>query len=437
MRSSQSLENQNQASKEDNLRLSIEKLVYGGYGLARHRDKVILVRFAAPQELVDVRVIDEKKDYAEANVENIVLPSRVRREAPCPYFGVCGGCQLQHMEYTAQVESKESILVETLERIGKVENVPLVEAVQSGQEFGYRVRVQFKVKNGRLGFFRWDEHEVVDVESCPVAHPRINELIEPLRECTKHIRELREIHVIYSPTEDRFLVKFITPTEIDKEFLGRLKEDYLPDEVVGVGDYSRLRTILNRRFWLGKEYLFMEAGGWKFRVSADSFFQVNWTLWDRFIGAVSETEAFKKGVDLHCGVGFFTIPLSVKGNFIEGSDSNPSAVHDAEYNAKLNERDNVVFVRSDAYRHLKNRGGEVLDLVVLDPPRSGLDKKEIDLLVNNQPERIVYISCNPSTLARDLRIFLKNGYRLEGVRLVDMFPQTYHIESVAYLRVQE
>ncbi len=437
MKSSQSLGNPSLESKEETLRLSIEKLVYGGYGLARHRDKVYLVRFSAPKELVDAEVIEEKKDYAEAQVRKVVIPSNSRRSALCPYYGVCGGCQLQHIEYTTQVEEKENILVETLERIGKLKDVNLLDPITSGQEVGYRIRVQFKVKNGRLGFFRWDEHEVVDIEECPVAHRRINDLIKPLKECIRPIKELQEIHVLYSPSKDEFLVKFITPTQIERGLLESLKEELLPPEVVGVGDYSRLRTVLNRRFWIGKEYTFVDVGPWTYRVSADSFFQVNWTLWERFIEAVRQNVSFRKAIDLHCGVGFFTIPLSERGNFIEGSDSNPHAVSDAEYNAKINGRDNVVFVRSDAYRHLKSRGGEVLDLVVLDPPRSGLEKNEIELLTKNKPERIIYISCNPSTLARDLRQLVKSGYVLEGVRLVDMFPQTYHIESVSYLRVQE
>ncbi len=436
MKSSQNLESQDPASKEL-LRLSIDKLVYGGYGLAKHRNKAVLVRYAAPREIVDAEVLEDRKDYAEALVKNVVLSSNSRREAPCPYYGVCGGCQLQHIEYTAQLESKEEILRETLSRIGKIRDLNLMDSVPSGQEFGYRVRVQFKVKNGRMGFFRWNEREVVDIDHCPIAHPRINDLIEPLKECAKHIRELQEIHVTYSPHEDGFLVKFITPTEIDRGFLISLKEDYLPKEVFGVGDYSRLRTILNRRYWIGKEYLFFKVGDWTYRVSADSFFQVNHTLWDRFIDAVVSEVSYRKALELYCGVGFFTIPLSEKGNFIEGSDSSGSAIDDAEYNAKVNGRDNVVFVKSDAYRHLKSRGGEVLDLVVLDPPRSGLDGKELDLLVKNKPERIIYVSCNPSTLARDLKGLIKNGYLLEGVKLIDMFPQTYHIESVSYLRVQE
>ncbi len=436
MKGSQSLERQRRTDK-DVIRLNIEKLVYGGYGLSKSGEKVVLVRYAAPKELVEARILSDKKDYVEAQVERIVVSSNVRREPPCPYYGVCGGCQLQHIEYDAQIESKESILSETIQRIGKVKEPKLLDSVPSGQELGYRIRVQFKVKNGKLGFFRWNEREVVDIESCPIAHPRINELIGPLKDCAKHIKELQEVHVTYSPTEDKFLVKFITPTEIDREFLKSLKEDCLPEDVVGVGDYSRLRTLLNRRYWIGKEYLFIRAGRWTYRVSADSFFQVNHTLWEKFIGAVVPEEAYRKAIELYCGVGFFTIPLSERGNFIEGSDASGSAVDDANYNAKINGRDNVVFIKSDAYRHLKSRGGEVIDLVVLDPPRSGLESREINLLVKNKPERIIYVSCNPTTLARDLKVLLKNGYRLEGVRLIDIFPQTYHIESISYLRVQE
>ncbi len=432
-----SLDRQSGESEDSILRLNIEKLVYGGYGIARHRGKVYLVRFASPRELVDAEILEEKRDYVEARVKRVVIPSGSRRDAPCPYYGVCGGCHLQHVEYSSQVAQKEGILLETLERIGEMKDVKLADSLYSGQEFGYRIRVQFKVRNGKLGFFRWDEREVVDIDECPVAHRRINELIEPLKECAKYIKELQEVHVLYSPLEDRFLLKFITPTPLEKGLLESLKEEILPPEVVGVGDYSRLRTILNRRFWIGTEYLFMKVGKWTYRVSADSFFQVNWTLWERFIEAVREGISFRKAVDLHCGVGFFTVPLSEQGNFIEGSDSNPHAVSDAEYNAKTNGRDNAVFVRMDAYRHLKSRGGEVLDLLVLDPPRSGLEKREIELIAKNKPERIVYVSCNPSTLARDIKQLARNGYELEKVRLVDMFPQTYHIESVCLLRVQE
>ena len=142
-------------------------------------------------------------------------------------------------------------------------------------------------------------------------------------------------------------------------------------------------------------------------------------------------------MDLHSGVGFFTIPLSEKGNFIEGADANPSAIKDAEYNAKLNNRENVIFTEATAYKYLKRRIGEIIDLVVVDPPRSGLLKEEVDLLLKNKPEKVVYISCNPSTFARDVRMLVKGGYKLSFVKLIDNFPQTYHIESIALLKLSE
>jgi 23S rRNA (uracil1939-C5)-methyltransferase len=437
LRGSPSSETRKEAG-ETLLRLSVERIVYGGYGLSRFGNKVVFVRYAAPKELVDAEVLEERRDFAEAVVKRVVISSPVRRDPFCPHYGECGGCQIQHIDYGAQVSVKEEVLLETLGRIGKLRDVRLLDSIPSGQETGYRIRVQFKVREGKVGFFRWNTREVVEIESCPLAHPRINDLLPHLKEVSRHIPETQEIHVLFSPTEEEFLVKLITPTEVDKGLVSRLKEDLLPKEVVGLGNYSRLRLVLNRRYWIGRDHTYVKVGRWTFRVSADSFFQVNHTLWERFIEAVvGGVEGFKKALDLHCGVGFFTVPLSERGNFVEGADSNPSAVDDAEYTARINGRDNVVFVRSDAYRFLKGRAGELVDLVVLDPPRGGLDEGEAQILVRNKPERIIYVSCNPSTLARDLKFILRHGYTLEGVRLVDMFPQTYHLESVSYLRLQE
>ncbi len=435
MKDLQSLENQNKV-KEKKLKLNIEKLVYGGYGIARQGRKVFMVRYAAPREIVEADLLEEKKDYSYAQVKRVILPSPVRREAICPYFGICGGCQLQHIDYPSQIKIKKEILIESLKRLGGVENLPDIESISSEYELRYRIRVQFKVHSGKLGFFKTGEREVVDIEECVISHNRINELIKPLKECSRYIKELKEIHVTYSPTEDKFLVKFVAPVEIERELLKALKEDFLPPEVVGIGSYSKLRTVLNRRYWIGQEHLYMKVDKWLYRVSGDSFFQVNFTLWESFIKAVVSPLSFRKALDLHCGVGFFTIPLSERGNFIEGSDTNSYAINDAQYNTKINNRDNVIFVKADALRHLKSRAGEVLDLVVMDPPRSGLEEGEIEVLVKNKPDRIVYISCNPTTLARDLKILLKNGYVLEKLKLIDMFPQTYHIESISFLRLK-
>jgi len=416
------------------LKVSVEKLVYGGLGLAKLDGKTLLVRYAAPKETVEVELLKEKKDYAEGVVRRVLVPSPFRREPPCPYYGRCGGCQLQHLSYHAQLDVKRSILLENLERIGKLEEVPYEGELPSGEEFYYRVRVQFKVKEGKLGFYRWESKEVVEIEECMTAHRRINQLIPALKEVVKAIPDLQEIHVNYSPSRDEFLLKLFTITYADEKLVEGIKENLLPPEVVGVGNYGSVGSSAVKRYVLGREHLFMDVGRWVYRVSADSFFQVNYTLWENFLKEVlQKSGSYRKGLDLHCGVGFFTIPLSTQGHFIEGADANPSAVKDAQYNARINGRDNVLFTESTAYRYLKRRAGEVFDLVVLDPPRSGLLKEEVDLLVKNKPARILYISCNPSTLARDLKGLVKGGYELKSVKLVDNFPQTYHIESVALL----
>ena len=424
--------------RKNPLRVNIEKLVYGGLGLARHNGKTLFVRFAAPKELVDVEIVKEKKDYAEGVIKNVVIPSVDRREAPCPYYGICGGCQIQHLEYESQVKAKREILLENLERIGKLKEVNYIGEIPSRKEFNYRTRVQFKVQEGKIGFYRWNEKEVVDINECLLAHEKINTLIPQLRKLAEAISDLQEIHVNYSPTRDEFTIKVLTITHTDESLLEALKGDILPENVVGLGNYGKVGNTQVKRYAIGREHIFIDVDKWKFRVSMDSFFQVNYTLWEDFIKEVLEFSGkYRKAIDLHCGVGFFTIPLSEQGNFIEGADANPSAIKDAEYNARLNDRDNVVFTELTAYKFLKKRAGEILELVVLDPPRSGLLREEIDLLVKNKPDRIVYISCNPSTLARDLKMLIRGGYELVGVKLIDNFPQTYHIESISLLKVKD
>ncbi len=416
------------------LELNIEKIVYGGFGLARHGGKTYLVRYSAPREIVRAEVYREKKDYGEAVAVETLLPSNQRRDPVCPYYEFCGGCQFQHIDYDTQLKIKKDNLLESLERIAGL-NLTEVETIPSPQEFGYRVRVQFKVKKGHVGFVRWDNRDIVSVENCPVAHPKINELIPSLRELTNQVKDLQEIHVLYSPTEEEFLIKLVTPTYLDKELLKKLRKSYIPPSVVGVGNYFRLRNGLHKRYFVGREYTFISVGDFKYRVSNDSFFQTNRFLWEKFANLVVDKAEFKKALELYCGVGFFTLPLAKKGNFIEGSDSNPSAINDAQYNAKLNGIENAIFLKSTAFKHLQLRAGEVLDTVVLDPPRSGLIEREIELLLENKPESIVYISCNPTTLARDIKR-LSKAYRLEKSCVIDIFPQSYHVESVNFLRIK-
>jgi 23S rRNA (uracil1939-C5)-methyltransferase len=303
------------------------------------------------------------------------------------------------------------------------------------EEFGYRTRVQFKIREGRLGFFAWGSGELVPIEECLLAHPRINQLIPSLKETARLVKELQEIHVFYSPHEDEFLLKLITISPMETQKLRKLKEHILPKEVVGLGNYTLLGGKFIKRAVVGREWTFVRSGRFILRVSNDSFFQVNHTLYEDFPKLVAEGERVKRVLELHSGVGFFSFWLSEHCEFLFGSDANQSAIKDAIYNAKLNQVSNVSFAHERAADTLKNYAGEVIDLLVLDPPREGLSEGEAKLIVQNKPKRIIYISCNPTTLARDLKVLVSGGYKIEGVHLVDNFPQTYHIESVVKLTI--
>lgn len=412
--------------------LSIKKMVYGGYGLAEYGGKRVFVRYTAPKELISAEIIKEKRDHIEATVKEVLISSPSRREPPCRYYYYCGGCQLQHINVNEQVKIKEEILLESLRRIGNLDVDKLNESIRSQQEFNYRIRAQFKVSNGNLGFFAWGTHELVKIDECLLLHPAINNLIGSLQELTKRIRNLQELHVLYSPSEGEFLLKVITPNIYDKDKIRKLKENVLPKEVVGVGNYSKLGDHLLKRYHIGRSFTYMQVGNYRYRVSADSFFQINFTLWEDLIRSVVKG-TYKKVLELHCGAGFFSIPISEMAHFLLSSDTNASAIKDAQYNAKLNGRDNVVFFNESSYQTLKKYAGEIIDLLFLDPPRGGLTSDELTLIIQNKPKEIIYVSCNPTTLARDLGFMARGGYSIKSVRLIDNFPQTYHIESVVQL----
>ena len=409
--------------------LYIKKLLYGGYGLAQAEGKSLMVEYSLPGEMVEAEVYKEKKDYALARASRIILPSSVRRDAPCPYYGRCGGCQLQHMQYQNQIRAKEEMLLETLERIGKIK-LNGVEPTLHSEEFGYRVRVQFKVQENKLGFFERRSHNIVEIDHCLLLHPSLNHLIPSLKEMVKKIKA-NEVHVVYSPHEDEFLVKLVVEDLPQKEKIERLMETILPKKVVGVGVYKEGKV-----YSLGRDFTFVKVGKYRYRVSIDSFLQANYLLWDRFVQHATPEGRFERGLELHCGIGFFSLPLAQRCHFLMAYDKNRSAIRDAEYNAKMNAVSNVSFDYTSGLEALKRHASEVIDLVFLDPPRSGLSEGEANLIVKNRPRELVYVSCEPTTLARDLKVFIKGGYKLLSLRMIDNFPNTYHIEAIAHLRLE-
>jgi 23S rRNA (uracil1939-C5)-methyltransferase len=412
--------------------LVVQKLVYGGYGVGEVKGRKFLVRYAAPKELVEVDVLRETRIYTEAVVKRVKIEGEGRRVPPCRYYMQCGGCQWQHIEYERQLTTKADILLDTFERIGKIKLSSVSGILASKEEFGYRTRVQFKVREGRLGFFAWKSKDLVPVEECLLVHPRINQLIPSLKEVIKAVGGLQEIHVLYSPYEDEYLLKLVGTSAVK---LKDIKESFLPPEVINVASYVSSDGKLMKTSSVGREFTFFRSGKFLLRVSSDSFFQVNYTLYEDFPKLVAEGERVKRVLQLHCGVGLFSLWLAENCDFLFGSDANQSAVKDAIYNAKLNQISNVSFAHGKAIHILKSHMGEVIDLLVLDPPKEGLSKLDKNFISQNKPERIIYKSSEPTTLARDLQTLTTLGYTIESVHLVDELPQTFHISAVVKLRL--
>jgi len=419
------------------MELVIQKLVYGGYGVGEVKGRKFLVRYAAPKELVEVDVLRETRIYTEAVVKRVKIGGEGRRQAPCRYYMQCGGCQLQHIEYERQLTAKADILLETFDRIGKIKLSSVSGVLASKEEFGYRTRVQFKVKDGKLGFFAWKSKDLFPVKECLLAHPRINQLIPSLKELTKAVEGLQEIHVIYSPYEAEYLLKLVGTFAVEKQKLKDLKENLLPKEVVNVGSYVLSEGKPVKISSAGREFTYFRSGKFLLRVSSGSFFQINHTLYEDFPKLVAEGEKVKRVLELHCGVGLFSFWLSEHCDVLFGSSSNQSEVRDALYNAKINQISKTAFAHQKAVEALKSHMGEVIDLLVLDPPKEGLSKLDKTFISQNKPERIIYRSSEPTTLARDLHTLTSLGYVIESVYLVDELPQTFHISAVVKLRLLE
>ncbi len=400
-----------------------ESPVYGGYVIARD-EKIVFVRGAVPGELVEVSFDEKKRDYFLATVKNIIEPSPFRRTPPCRIFGICGGCHLQFISYERQVSMKEEILLDALRRIGDI-NITLSPSLAGG-EFRYRRRAQFKVSaEGALGFYKEGTRDVVPVEECPLMVDEINDVIKRIR--VMDLRGVKELH----------LASGDTVTVLVKGDLGDdVAQGMLETGVAGVA-FENGESI-------GKDYISLPMDGLKYSVTPWSFFQSNWALNRAMIDIVKERLGHledKRVLDLYAGAGNFSLPLSPGAKEVTAVEENGYAVEDGRRNIVMNGIKNCTFVHlpvescfegGKKQRTAKLFGDADYDLIVLDPPRPGLSSDFLRRILEISAERIVYVSCNPATLARDLRK-MKEKYDLEAVYMGDFFPNTYHIESLVFL----
>ena len=388
----------------------IDRIDDFGRGITKVEDTICFVSNALENEEVDIEIIDKKSKCMEAKSTAIIKESHNRKEALCPYYLSCGGCNIMHMTYTHQLEFKKSKVERILSKFANISNV--VECIIPTQEFNYRNKVVLKVLNGKIGFYKDRSNDLVNIDMCLLCSNKINEVIDKLKSI--NLNGVNEV-LIRSNYKDESLIA-----------LTGLNIEDLKDKLDFVDN-----IVINDKVVKGNGYLIDKIGQYLFKVSYDSFFQVNSIgvnlLYDEVFKNVGNNDTI---LDLYCGAGTIGMYLSKNANKIYGVEINKSAIEDANYNMKLNNVTNMEFLCSDVAL-IKNKYKNV-DLVVIDPPRSGLSKEAIKNVLDINSNRIIYVSCDPVTLARDLNI-LKENYDVKNVKVVDMFPNTYHVECVCLL----
>ncbi len=428
------------------MKLHIERMIYGGAGLARAEGKAVFVPFALPGETVEARVSEEKRGYATAEIETVIEASAERVPAPCRYFGACGGCQYQHANYAAQVEMKRAILRETLER-ARIREIPEIAVVMS-EPFGYRNRVRLHVERHpfALCYKRRNSNVNLPVKECPIAAPLLERAITALNGAGEQLalgEWARSIELFTNEDESSLLVALWT--ERDSSEANRALtaiwpklRDLLP-EVAGAGAFSverrpRASRLLARA---GEESLRYRVDKHGYRVSLGSFFQASRFALESLVRLAVVGDGGGRAWDLYAGVGLFSVPLTEKFNEVTAVEVAASSVRDLRENlrgVRLERGHRVIAAETTVFlRQALERRETAPDLVVVDPPRDGLGAAVTSLLGKLRPPRITYVSCDPSTLSRDLAALLESGYRLGALHLVDLFPQTFHLETVAHL----
>ncbi|HEX4750366.1 MAG TPA: class I SAM-dependent RNA methyltransferase [Bryobacteraceae bacterium] len=390
--------------------VQIEKLVYGGEGLARVNGQVLLMPFVLPGEHVSVHTQQVKSGLLRGSGVEI-LESAAERVTPlCKYFGTCGGCDYQHAQYEFQLAQKQAILRETLQRLGAIQYADEIHVI-SGREWEYRNRIQLHFADGQVGFHRAGTHELCAIDHCPISSPKLNEVIATLAGAVRRPEW---------PSFLRSLEVFTNETDVQLNIV------------------DTTRPVAARFFdWCGslmpglvRNAIAYEANGHKFRISRGSFFQVNRFLIEGLLEEVIGYQRGRTAVDLYAGVGLFSLPLAERFEQVQAIERGGPAYRDLETNA-ADLRERLKPQKSSAEEFLASIESTP-DLIVADPPRAGLGKDVTRELLRIRPGALNIVSCDPSTLARDAKKLLE-AYQISRIALVDLFPQTYHFEVVMHL----
>jgi 23S rRNA (uracil1939-C5)-methyltransferase len=427
------------------LQLTIEKLVYGGDGLARlpadeqGRSKAVFLPFVLEGEAVEASLLEQKRSFARARVDKMVQASPLRIAPRCPYFSECGGCHYQHTGYAHQLEIKAAILKENLRRIAKVElDTDLI--VHPSPEWNYRNHTRLQIRREpefALGYYKFNSHEMLPVEQCPISSPLINHAMAAVWQMSRAGKMgpgIQEIE-FFSNAEDSELLLQLHASDIRRQAAKQIVED-MKAVLPGAAGISVLRrrpghsSESEQIVSLGEGELVYNTQRASYRVSHGAFFQVNRHLVDELVRTVTDGHSGDMALDLYAGVGLFSKVLSRGFAQVIAVESSPTShldlVHNSPSNVRTVPKTTEQFLEGVADRLRPN-------FVVVDPPRTGLGETVVRKLAGLGAGRMVYVSCDPATLSRDLAGLLGAGYRIQQAHVVDLFPQTYHVESVFHL----
>jgi 23S rRNA (uracil1939-C5)-methyltransferase len=424
--------------------VEITRIIPGGRGLAFHEGRPLFAAGVVPGDRLQIHSFRDRKSYLEASGFVVADPSPDRREAPCPYYGKCGGCDFQHMTEERQLLAKKEILLDALARIGQIRPDPGTIRLVSSPPWHYRNRLQIKIGqvegNSNWGYFQTSSHEIIAVDQCRIARePLWNWMLE-LRDLLKSrpeiVRSLTGMEVMEGD-RGQFMVELETGEQEEQAggLAGQLKALLAvfcePDASIN------LRNEQGRRWQLaGPGFLEKSVEGKKYRVSHGAFFQINDLLLCSLREVATSGYRGRKALDLFCGGGFFTLALADSFEEVVAVEVNAAAVADLRAVLETTKVSNcrVVAIELESYFRRVDSRDLKADLVLLDPPRSGLPKDAVEKVAALGTKDVVYVSCDPATLARDLRIFLGRDYRIDSLTLLDLFPQTHHLETVARLK---
>jgi len=393
--------------------VKIENINHQGSGITKINNKITFIPKTITGDVVEIKITKEHKNYNEAKLIKIIEPSLDRIEYTCPYYDKCGGCHIAGLPYEQQLKIKQDKVKNIFKKYNGIEINP--EIVSSPSNLHYRNKVTLQVSNNTIGFYEEKTHNIIPIKECLLLTDKMNSIISLL--------EKMDINFI-----TRIVIR-----EIESKIMINILGTINKEEVINILKDKCSAIYINSKLVYGEKQLIETLDNYKFIISPESFFQINVpqtiNLYKQILEYANPTKE-DKILDLYCGTGTIGIFLSKYCNKVLGIEINPSSIENANNNKKLNNIDNITFKLGDVSKVLDLN--YKADIIVVDPPRSGLDKHTIKTILELNPKKIVYVSCDPITLSRDINL-LKEKYELESIKLFDMFPQTYHVESIVLL----